>query len=171
MIGRQEKTFVIGGVRYSMYHLGAIEGRQLALRFLQLMGKASPLFETALSLAKKGKLDVSAVEALSDASVVQTIADVVNRVHPDELEPFWEAFSRSAWVLSQDGRQQLSECFDDHFSGDRLFDSVEFFVQSARYNFGGFLGRFVGKASALLDTEDTPSASKSPKTSTGMSGA
>jgi len=141
---RKQQTVNIEGFTYELSQMGAVEGRALVLLFLKLLGRFAPL------LAKgAGALDADALDAIGTA---------INTVDAKELEPLWDAFSRHAQVRSKDGktRQVVSEVFDEHFAGE-YFAMMKFFIESAKLNFGDFLGKALAQAGDLTSGGQAPS--------------
>lgn len=141
---RKQQTVTIEGWTYELSQMGAVEGRALVLLFLKLLGRFAPIFANGA----KEALDVDAIESLGAA---------INSVNAGDIEPLWDAFARHAQVRGRDGktREALSDVFDEHFAGE-YFAMVHFFVESAKLNFGDFLGKALAQAGSLPDADKTP---------------
>jgi hypothetical protein len=131
-MARQTTTVSIGAYSYEMRQIGAIEGRRLSVLFMRLLSKVAPL------LADAKKLDAEALGALSE---------ILEGIEPEQLEPFWKAFSEHALAKTATSTAVLSDpnVFDAHFAGEPM-DMWLFFVESAKFNFGGFLGRLLSQS-------------------------
>lgn len=135
---RKQKTITIEGKAYHLSQLGAVEGRRLVLLLLRLLGRFAPLLASA-----KNALDKDALESIGDALAA---------IDPKELEPLWDAFARHAYVVLPNGKLSLHEQFDEHFAGE-YFAMTQFFIESARFNFGDFLAKAFATANAPTDAE------------------
>lgn len=155
---RKQQTVNIEGWTYELSQLGGVEGRVLVLRFAKLLGRIAPVIAGAMKAAPGGKVPAEGVvSALLDNGVVEDFAIALNAIDANELEPLWDAFARHAQVRGRDGktRENLHEVFDEHFAGE-YFGMVRFFIESAKLNFGDFLGKALAQAGAQTDTEATP---------------
>lgn len=151
-MARKQKTVAIDGYTYALSQLGAVEGRELVVLFVKVLGRFAPLI---VSATKAGKVEGGAESRAIE--IAEEIGAAIQTLHPKELDPLWDAFARHAYVLSKDGkgREQLSEVFDDHFAGE-YFAMVQFFIEAAKLNFGDFLERALGQASASQAADATP---------------
>lgn len=166
-MGRKIITVTIEGWTYELSQLGAVEGRELVLRFIKLLGRFAPMIASAVK-AKADGGDGDEVASAVGAELIGEIGSTLATLEPKELEPLWDAFSRHASVKGKDGksRESLHEIFDEHFAGE-YFAMVRFFIEAAKLNFGDFLSRALAQTSAAPAAGTTPSASKSPTVSTG----
>jgi hypothetical protein len=126
-MARRTESVTIDGFSYDLTQLGAVEGRKLLIRFGQLMGRLAPVMLSAAKL---------------DGDALAGVAETLDGLEPEKLEPLWEAFTRSAVVRTNAARQPLADVFDDHFAGN-YYGMVRFFIESAKLNFGDFLERML----------------------------
>lgn len=150
-MARKQKSVVIDGNTYELSQLGAVEGRELVVLFVKVLGRFAPLIASAASAQKaEGGAEAKALE------LAEEVAGAIQTLDPKELEPLWDAFSANAMVRSKDGkgRERLNEVFDDHFAGE-YFAMVQFFIEAAKLNFGDFLSRALAQAGAP-DAAGTP---------------
>jgi hypothetical protein len=149
---RKQVNVTIDGFTYQLSQLGAVEGRELVVLFVKLLGRFAPMLASAVKSSKGTSGD-----ELSSSGVVAEIAGAIGTLDPKELEPLWDAFARQAMVLGKDGksRQPLNEVFDDHFAGE-YFSMVRFFIEAAKLNFGDFLSRALAQSSATPAPGATP---------------
>lgn len=159
-MARKQKTVTIrhttDGYSYELTQLGAVEGRELVIQFVRLLGRFAPLIASATKATSTGKPGVDLSSAVA-SDLVGEIGGTLIALEPKELEPLWDAFSRHASVRSKDGksREALADVFDEHFAGE-YSAMVEFFIEAAKLNFGDFLSRALAQASAPADTGATP---------------
>ena len=151
---RQEKLVTIDGHEYNIRQLGALEGRRLWLKLLQVL--AAPL----KSLAGAGKFD--------EATLAQALAAVVENLDDRTAEELYEVFGRNCEVKEGDRWPQLTGViFDTHFAG-RYVAMSQWLGECVVFNFAGFFeGMSLGKISALA--RRVAVTSPSPTDSTGTS--
>jgi hypothetical protein len=147
-MGRRIVKFQIEGHNFEITQLGAVEGRQLSILFIQVVGPlVSGLVKNqdivkAVSAGKESEAGNAILEAMGD------LTDALQNVDPKRLEPLWDAFSENAWIVGNNTRQQVKAVFDEHFAGDGQFAMWRFFIESAKANFAGFLAKAGGNAAS-----------------------
>lgn len=146
-MARKQKSVAIDGWTYEITQLGAVEGRELAVTFIKVLGRFAPMIASATKASKDetGLTKAAALELVEE--LVGEIAPALQTLDPKELDPLWDAFARSTQVRGKDGktREPLQDVFDDHFAGE-YYAMVQFFIEAAKLNFGDFLSRALAKA-------------------------
>jgi len=150
---RESKTTTIGAYEYTVYQLGAIDGRRILTKLAKVAGPAFAGLKPGQANDFFGKLldalDVELVDALCDK-----FAEFTEVQLDAEHKPF------------------LKGKFDDHFAG-KYGEMLSWLVFCLEVNFSNFfqeLGLKVpSKAEIAAKAKDQES--DSPKTSTGGSGA
>lgn len=153
-MARKQKSVTIrhtaDAFTYELSQLGAVEGRELVILFVRVLGRFAPMIVAAMKASSGG-------DGIVASKMVEEVAALMQTLDSKELEPLWDAFARHASVRSKDGksREVLSDVFDEHFAGE-YSAMIHFFIEAAKLNFGDFLSRALAQASAPADTDATP---------------
>jgi len=154
---RKQVSVTIEGWTYELAQVGAVEGRALVLRFLKLLGRFAPMLAALGDTVKAAKTEDGSAPENDPTEAIEEIGAALTNIDGGELEPLWDAFAKHATVRGQDGktRQNLAEVFDEHFAGE-YFAMVRFFIESAKLNFGDFLGKALAQAGSPKKSAATP---------------
>ncbi len=141
---RKTLRTTIDGHTYESAQLGAVEGRKLYLRFIKLLATFAPLLaslRTMLKDAKKSDGEVSLeslIGSIDNDTFMKVLSEASAHLDPEEFEVCWEAYGAYCYFVFPGGRQNLRECFDEHFAG-RYGAMTKLFLELTKLNFGGFL--------------------------------
>lgn len=167
-MARQVKTFTIDGSSYTISQLGALKGRKIWLKLVQLM--AAPMRE----MAKADHFD--------EQSIMGALAAGVENLDEATLEELYEAFGEACTIaVSATNNPALTGVvFDNHFAGNYQAMSVWLF-ECVKFNFAGFLdgassgtlASMMQKATAMRQAvnERVGGGTKSPVPQTASTGS
>lgn len=122
-MARETKTKRIGNHNYSVTQLGAIEGRRVLAKLMQLFGGMVG------GIAGGGKPDM-----------VAGFAALAGAITPEQVDFFCETFTPWTQVETSPGKvRMLRDVFDDHFVAN-YGELVEWLGFCLEVNFASFLG-------------------------------
>jgi hypothetical protein len=146
---RKSESKVIGGDRYTVNQLGAIEGQRVIVRLMRFFGPAIAKAQTS----KGGEKDAGFIAGLADA------------IDPDTFEELAKTMAENTICQPAGGKPgALSAIYGEHFAG-RYFELVQWFVFAMGVNFGGFFrGILAGGIASVVKPGQADPPSESPTT-------
>lgn len=127
------KRVEIAGKSYVLQQLGTSEGIKVLARVSKVLG---PAFGAALKTMKA--TDEVSLANLGAAGVGDLIAELTQRIEPDELSSLCDLFAGKTEVITEGGGQiPLTKVYYTHFMGD--FGALLLLLKEhIEFNFGSF---------------------------------
>lgn len=140
----------IDGVTFKVGLLNVANGREMQVRLLRTFGPA--------------------LGELMDGGFARALGSVADRLDTKDFTWLCDTLAARSSVVFPDGRElPLKDAQEETFAGhyDRMLSWIEFCLE---VNYPGFFGKLRTGLDTLRQQKKAPSASKSPKASTGTSG-
>lgn len=156
-MARKNKKITIDGHEYNMTQLGALQGRDLWLKLLQVIAEPMQVLANA--------------DGLTEATATRAIAKALQSLDRETLAEMYQVFGASCEVRVDERWPKLTDViFDEHFSG-RYVSMSKWLLESVVFNFADFLGDIsLGKIGGMMQAAVAASKRPSPTASTGLSG-
>lgn len=167
MPGIATKSKQIGSVTFNVTTFGALEGRTILARLVNMIGPVVRSFKSvADDIAEDREVDKAGV-------MIDAIAEAATNLPPKEFGALCDTFARTTEVQYDDGRAlPLAGIFDAHFAANYM-EMTMWFAFVLEVNFGNFFeGPAVAQVLASLTKRQAKSAkaSGSPTASSGGNG-
>jgi hypothetical protein len=156
-VGRETHRRTIGGLRYEHTELPSRARNRVGVLLTQVLAPGA----TGVGAL----LGAESLAAGGAAALGASVETLLTRCDPDKVETILNAFAEHTRVAldpAGDRVKKLLEVYDDHFTGDRYADQLDWLVWALEVNFAPLVGRALALYAALGARFATTGASTTP---------
>ncbi len=146
-MGIKNETRTIGEHEYTVYQLGAKEGREILRRLVKVLGAS---FDVVAREWGTGGF-TSNLPAMARGAVA-----VVENLEGPDLVAFCDAFGKSSTVRLGEKNPKVADVFDLHFAGN-YDEMVLWLVFALEVNYAGFFRGMLAKVQSASAVSPAPS--------------